>query len=178
MPCGIAKQLGPDRDADRHRQGYRRDKCRREAAGVGMSARVQLVHSNYSEIKAGPVADLEIDGIDGALLDIGVSSFQLDNSERGFSYMQDAPLDMRMNRDDKFSAYDVVNGYDKKHLTEIIRKYGEEKWASRISDFIVNRRRESRDRNHRRAGGYNKGGDPGICQKRRDHIPRSGPSRR
>ena len=84
-------------------------------------------------------------GIDGALLDIGVSSYQLDNGERGFSYMHDAPLDMRMNQDDSFSAYDVVNGYDKKKLTEIIRKYGEERWASRISDFIVKHRREEGD---------------------------------
>ena len=59
--------------------------------------------------------------------------------------MHDAPLDMRMNQDDSFSAYDVVNGYDKKKLTEIIRKYGEERWASRISDFIVKHRREEGD---------------------------------
>lgn len=58
--------------------------------------------------------------------------------------MQDAPLDMRMNRDDEFSAYDVVNGYDKNHLAEIIKNYGEEKWASRISDFIVNKRKNGK----------------------------------
>ncbi|MBO5666876.1 MAG: 16S rRNA (cytosine(1402)-N(4))-methyltransferase RsmH, partial [Firmicutes bacterium] len=86
--------------------------------------------------------DLGIDGIDGALLDLGVSSFQLDNAARGFSYMQDAPLDMRMNADDSFSAYDVVNGYSEKQLAEIIKKYGEERWASRISNFIVNRRKQ------------------------------------
>lgn len=139
---GIARQLGPDGMLI----GIDRDTDAINAAGKRLASaecRVQLVHSNYSEIKQ-VLGDLDIDGIDGALLDIGVSSFQLDNSERGFSYMQDAPLDMRMNRDEKFSAYDVVNGYDKKHLTEIIKKYGEEKWASRISDFIVNRRRESR----------------------------------
>ena len=101
----------------------------------------QFVQSNYSGIKR-VLDDLGIDGIDGALLDLGVSSFQLDNAARGFSYMQDAPLDMRMNADDPFSAYDVVNGYSEKQLTEIIKKYGEERWASRISNFIVNRRKQ------------------------------------
>ncbi|MBR4074882.1 MAG: 16S rRNA (cytosine(1402)-N(4))-methyltransferase RsmH [Firmicutes bacterium] len=100
-----------------------------------------FVQSNYSGIKR-VLDDLGIDGIDGALLDLGVSSFQLDNAARGFSYMQDAPLDMRMNADDPFSAYDVVNGYSEKQLTEIIKKYGEERWASRISNFIVNRRKQ------------------------------------
>ena len=103
-----------------------------------------LVQSTYDQIE-NVLTQLQIDGIDGALLDIGVSSYQLDNGERGFSYMHDAPLDMRMNQDDSFSAYDVVNGYDKKKLTEIIRKYGEERWASRISDFIVKHRREEGD---------------------------------
>jgi 16S rRNA (cytosine1402-N4)-methyltransferase len=97
------------------------------------------VQSNYSDI-AQVLEDLEIDEIDGALLDLGVSSFQLDNPERGFSYMNDAPLDMRMSQDDSFTAYDVVNDYDKKELTNIISKYGEERWASRIADFIVKAR--------------------------------------
>ena len=75
-------------------------------------------------------------------MDLGVSSFQLDNPERGFSYMQDAPLDMRMSQDDDFTAYDVVNGYDAAELKRIITKYGEERWASRIADFIVKARKE------------------------------------
>lgn len=99
-----------------------------------------FVQSNYSDIKD-VLNELNIDGIDGALLDLGVSSFQLDNSERGFSYMQDAPLDMRMNQDDSFTAYDVINDYDKKELTNIIHKYGEERWAARIADFIVKERK-------------------------------------
>ena len=137
---GIGSQLnedglliGIDRDTDALAAAGKRLeplKCRKE-----------LVHSTYADIR--DVLDgLGIDGIDGALLDIGVSSFQLDNADRGFSYMQDAPLDMRMNAEDDFSAYDVVNGYDKKQLTDIIKKYGEEKWASRISDFIVKERKK------------------------------------
>lgn len=100
-----------------------------------------FVQSNYSDIR-NVLQELELDGIDGALLDLGVSSFQLDNAERGFSYMHDAPLDMRMNQDDSFTAYDVVNTYDQKELTRIISKYGEEKWASRIASFVVKGREE------------------------------------
>ena len=100
-----------------------------------------FVQSNYSDIR-NVLEELELDGIDGALLDLGVSSFQLDNAERGFSYMHDAPLDMRMNQDDPFTAYDVVNEYDQKELTRIISKYGEEKWASRVATFIVNGRKD------------------------------------
>lgn len=100
-----------------------------------------FVQSNYSDIKD-VLRELNIDGIDGALLDLGVSSFQLDNAERGFSYMADAPLDMRMSQDDGFTAYDVVNSYDQKELAEIISKYGEDKWAKRIASFIVNGRKD------------------------------------
>lgn len=124
--------------------GIDRDTDALEAAGKRLEplkCRKELVHSTYADVRD-VLDELGIDGIDGALLDIGVSSFQLDNADRGFSYMQDAPLDMRMNADDEFSAYDVVNGYDKNQLTEIIRKYGEEKWASRISDFIVKERKK------------------------------------
>lgn len=98
-----------------------------------------FVQSNYSDIKS-VLEELHIAGVDGALLDLGVSSFQLDNAERGFSYMHDAPLDMRMSQDDSFTAYEIVNGYDQKALSDIISKYGEEKWASRIAAFIVKRR--------------------------------------
>ncbi len=139
---GIAEKLG----SDGMLIGIDRDIDALNAARRHLESavcRLELVHSNYSDIRH-VLNELGIDGIDGALLDIGVSSFQLDNAERGFSYMHDAPLDMRMNRDEKFTAYDVVNGYDKKRLTEVIKKYGEEKWASRISDFIVNRRKENR----------------------------------
>ena len=125
--------IGIDRDDDAleaARQRLRPLKCRCE-----------LVKRTYAEIKD-VLGELNISGIDGALLDIGVSSFQLDNAERGFSYMHDAPLDMRMNRDDSFSAYDVVNKYGQKELTEIIKKYGEERWAGRIAEFIAKARKD------------------------------------
>jgi 16S rRNA (cytosine1402-N4)-methyltransferase len=108
-----------------------------------LPCRVELVQSNYSQIKL-VMSELGLPGLDGALLDLGVSSFQLDNPERGFSYMHDAPLDMRMNADDSLTAEDVVNGYSAEELARIIRDYGEERWAARIADFIVRARAEKR----------------------------------
>lgn len=124
--------------------GIDRDKDALAAAEKRLSeykCKKYFVQSNYSDIKD-VLAELEIEEIDGALLDLGVSSFQLDNPERGFSYMQEAPLDMRMSQDDDFTAYDVVNDYEAKELREIITKYGEERWASRIADFIVKARKD------------------------------------
>jgi len=103
--------------------------------------RVTLVHDNFSNIKA-VFAELGIEKADGFLLDIGVSSHQLDEAERGFSYMQDAPLDMRMNSESRFSAYNVVNEYSEDRLNDVIFKYGEERWAKRIAQFIVEARKE------------------------------------
>lgn len=101
--------------------------------------KVVFVHDNYVNID-NILAGLNIDKVDGILLDIGVSSHQLDEEERGFSYNKDAPLDMRMNRDRSFSAWDVVNKYSKKDLERIIWEYGEERWAKRIAEFIVKER--------------------------------------
>jgi len=103
----------------------------------------QFVQSNYADVKL-VLKELGIERVDGALLDLGVSSFQLDNPERGFSYMQDAPLDMRMNTDDSFTAADVVNEYSRQELTRIIKDYGEEHWAARIAQFICEARKEKR----------------------------------
>ena len=124
--------------------GIDRDRDALDAAGRRLEpygCRKILVQSNYSDIK-NVLNELEIDGIDGVLLDLGVSSFQLDNAERGFSYMNDAPLDMRMSQDDDFTAYDVVNRYSEKELAGIISGYGEEKWAKRIASFIVEKRKD------------------------------------
>ena len=105
---------------------------------TGQSCRKRFVHANYSDAEA--IAAAAGGKVQGILLDLGVSSYQLDNPERGFSYMQDAPLDMRMDDTDRLTAYDIVNGYSGDELTRIIRDYGEERWASRIAEFIVRER--------------------------------------
>ena len=103
------------------------------------SEKVTLVHSNFSAVDQ-VLDDLQITKVHGFLMDLGVSSYQLDTAERGFSYMQDAPLDMRMYPEQKFSAYDVVNTYSEEDLCRIISQYGEERWAKRIAQFIVAQR--------------------------------------
>lgn len=100
----------------------------------------EVFHNNYSEIKD-VLEKLEIHGVDGILLDLGVSSYQLDNSLRGFSYHVDAPLDMRMSSEG-MSARDVVNSYDYKALSKIIYEYGEEKFAGSIANGIVKNREQ------------------------------------
>lgn len=103
------------------------------------SGRVTFVNRNFGEIKD-ILNELGIEFINGAVLDLGVSSYQLDNAGRGFSYMNNAPLDMRMNRSDDLSAYDVINRYSLDELTRIFFEYGEEKWSRRIADFIIRER--------------------------------------
>ena len=129
--------IGIDRDIDALNASQKR------LADLNTACEKKFVQSNYADIKY-VLRDLGIDKIDGALLDLGVSSFQLDNPERGFSYMHDAPLDMRMNASDKFTAEDVVNDYSEKELIRIIKDYGEEKWAVRIAQFICDARVEER----------------------------------
>lgn len=100
---------------------------------------VTIVHDNYENI-AGVLADLSIREVDGILLDLGVSSYQLDNPERGFTYRTDAPLDMRMDRSSSLTAREIINTYSAEELTRILREYGEEKCAARIAAGIVKRR--------------------------------------
>ena len=102
---------------------------------LGDKENVTIVHDNYSNIK-NIISNLNIEQIDGLLLDLGVSSFQLDTAERGFSFHKDAPLDMRMSKSG-LSAYDVVNNYDERQLADIIYRYGEEKFSRRIAANIV-----------------------------------------
>jgi len=105
------------------------------------SDKVTFVNDNFSNIK-NILKELGIDSIDGVVLDLGVSSYQLDNAERGFSYMHDARLDMRMNTENELSAYEVVNNYSEEELARIFYEYGEEKWSARIAKFIVEKREE------------------------------------
>ena len=107
---------------------------------LGDKENVTIVHDNYSNIK-NIISNLNIEKIDGLLLDLGVSSFQLDTAERGFSFHKDAPLDMRMSKSG-LSAYDVVNNYDERQLADIIYRYGEEKFSRRIAANIVKARAE------------------------------------
>ena len=100
-----------------------------------------LVQRNFSQL-SDVLDELGIDAVDGVMFDLGVSSYQLDTPERGFSYMQDGPLDMRMDRSRGKSAYDVVNSYSEGELYRIIKEYGEERWAKRIASFIVAARKE------------------------------------
>ena len=124
--------------------GIDRDPVALKAAGERLAPyadRVTLVHSNFCEI-AQVLKDLNIDGVDGILLDLGVSSPQLDDGSRGFSYMADAPLDMRMNSEDTLSAYDVVNTWSYEELRRILFDYGEERYAPKIASAICKRREE------------------------------------
>ena len=122
--------------------GIDRDPVALKAAGERLAPfadRVTLVHSNFCEIKQ-VLADLDIPGVDGILLDLGVSSPQLDDAQRGFSYMADAPLDMRMNSQDSLSAYTVVNTWPQEELKRILYNYGEERYAPQIAAAICRKR--------------------------------------
>jgi 16S rRNA (cytosine1402-N4)-methyltransferase len=104
------------------------------------SQTIHLVESNFSRFN--DVLDkLSICKVDGVMMDLGVSSHQLDTAERGFSYMKDAPLDARMDTKNPKTAATVVNTYEKQQLTKVIKDYGEERWAARISEFIIEERK-------------------------------------
>ena len=128
------KLIGIDQDTDA-----------REKASEVLSEfkdKTVLVHDNYKNID-NILENLGIEKVDGIFIDIGVSSYQLDETSRGFSYHRDAPLDMRMDKTKDFRAWDIVNKYTKEELTEIILNYGEDSWAQRIAEFIVEERKEA-----------------------------------
>lgn len=104
---------------------------------------VVTVHDNFRNLKS-IVRDRGFQEVDGILLDIGVSSHQLDEDERGFSYMHDGPLDMRMDRTSEYTAEDLVNEEPEQEIARIIREYGEEKWAARIAKYIAEERKKYR----------------------------------
>ena len=124
--------------------GIDRDPVALAAAGERLAPfgdRVKLVHSNFSEV-ADVLQQLELSEMDGMLMDLGVSSPQLDDGQRGFSYMADAPLDMRMNSDDPFDAAQLVNTWSQAELKRILYDYGEERYAPQIAAAICRRREQ------------------------------------
>ena len=187
--------------------GLDRDETALAAAGARLApfaGRVTLVHSNFADL-AQVLDSLEIPAVDGMLFDLGVSSPQLDDAERGFSYMHDAPLDMRMDRTAGLTAYEVVNTWPEAELKRILYTYGEERYAPRIAAAIAARRTERpiattleladlirsampaqalREKQHPRAG--RGGADAGLCHRPpeprrtagRHHLPLSGGSDR
>lgn len=128
-PAG--RLIAIDQDADACMEGKKRL--------AEFADRVEIVQSNFSALKT-ILAERNISGVDGIMMDLGVSSYQLDNKDRGFSYMQDAPLDMRMNANQGKTAADILNQYSEDELNNIFWLYGEERWSRRIAKFIVDER--------------------------------------
>ena len=119
--------------------GIDQDAAAIEAAGRRLKdfgEKVTIVRSNYCNMKS-ELQKLGVNKVDGIILDLGVSSYQLDTAERGFSYREDAPLDMRMDTRQKMTARDIVNGYEERELFRVIRDYGEDKFAKNIAKHIV-----------------------------------------
>ena len=137
----IASRLG----ANGKLYGFDQDEEALAAAGKRLEAfgdRVERIHANY-ENAVSILKEKGVTGLDGILLDIGVSSYQLDNAERGFSYMHDAPLDMRMDRSQSLSAAEIVNGWSEDEIAKILKEYGEEKFARNIAKHIVRERQKA-----------------------------------
>ena len=125
--------------------GLDQDEAAIKAAAERLSdvgCQVEIVHSNFRHLEK-VLHGLGVEQVDGVVFDLGVSSHQIDTAERGFSYMQDAPLDMRMDPEASLSAYEVVNTYSQEELARIFHDYGEERWGKRIAEFIVKEREES-----------------------------------
>ena len=163
-PCLEALDIKPDGvylDGTLGRAGHSREILRRLTTGrlIGLDRdmtaieaakerlaefgdRVTLVHANFCDLGE-VLRDLHVEGVDGMLFDLGVSSPQLDEAERGFSYMQDAPLDMRMDKDAALTAYEVVNAWSFEELRRILTEYGEERYAHQIAKAIVRRREQA-----------------------------------
>ncbi|MUP59456.1 16S rRNA (cytosine(1402)-N(4))-methyltransferase [Veillonellaceae bacterium M2-4] len=144
---GHAATLGMLLDNEAWLIGLDQDKEALKAARTRLdktvSCHVTCVQRNFREVKAA-LYELGVDAVDGIIFDLGVSSYQLDMPERGFSYMHDGPLDMRMNQENKKTAADIVNTYREEELYRIIKDYGEERWAKRIAMFIVAARKEKK----------------------------------
>ena len=127
---GTGHLYGIDRDADALAAATQR---------LGGAGNFTAIKGNFHDVKA-LLAEQGVTKIDGMMVDLGVSSYQLDTAERGFSYHADAPLDMRMDREQALTAADIVNTWPKEELVRILRDYAEEKWAARIADIILEHR--------------------------------------
>ena len=127
------KLIGIDRDWEAVRAA--------EERLTAYGERFTALHGNFFEMKQ-LLAEADVTEVNGILLDLGVSSYQLDTQERGFSYKIDAPLDMRMDQGAPLSAYDVVNGYAPEEIARVLWEYGEERFSRRIADFIARARAE------------------------------------
>ena len=138
----IAKRMGKDSKLICFDQDTDAIKAAKERL-IEFSDRITFVNENFSSLGS-VLEDLKVDNLGGVLADLGCSSYQFDTPERGFSYMNDAPLDMRMNKDDPLSAYNVVNEYSESDLRKIINDYGEERFAGRIAAGICRARSESK----------------------------------
>lgn len=141
---GHAREIGKRLSPQGLLIGFDQDEIARKAAGErlkDLSCQVMIISSNFQYLKRELEAK-HITKVDGFLFDLGVSSYQLDTAERGFSYMQNGPLDMRMSQEGALTAEDVVNTYAFEDLWRIMRDYGEERWAKRIAEFIVAERSE------------------------------------
>lgn len=126
--------------------GIDQDAAAIEAAGIRLlpyqdKIKIDIVRSNYQKTPQ-VLKELDIDGVDGIVLDLGVSSYQLDTPDRGFTYREDAPLDMRMDQRQEMTAKDIVNDYSEAELFRVIREYGEEKFARSIARHICQARKE------------------------------------
>lgn len=152
--------IGIDKDADAIEAYKKRNMKTR--------CEIDIVKSDFKDIKE-VARELKLEGVDGILMDLGVSSYQLDEASRGFSYKNDAPLDMRMDREQKFTAETVVNDYSKEELARIIREYSDERWAGRIATAIVKERETSRIESTVRLSEIVKGAIPAAARRTGPH---------
>lgn len=127
--------IGIDRDMDAIRESAKK------LEQYEKNNNVILIHGNHENIPS-ILDSLEIKKVDGVLLDLGMSSYQIDNGKRGFSYINDGPLDMRMDESQELTAKKIVNEYSKEELVEIFKKYGEERFADKIANVIIKKREE------------------------------------
>ncbi len=171
--AGHAKAILEGIEASGFLVGIDQDTSALDAAKVKLkdfSRQILLIKGNFGELDQ--LLSSKVEGVDGFLFDLGVSSMQIDIAERGFSYKHDGPLDMRMNTQASLSAFDVVNSYSRSELIRVIRNYGEERWASRIADFILRARERNPLKTTFELVGVIKDAIPASARRRGGHPAR------